>query len=353
MNVVLVCSHPQDTLRSPLAARPARLAQGVRHLLAASGHTVELVVLPELGEDPGGGAGVAGLVRRHAARAGDVVHALDVAAAATALRARSVTGAWTVLSAQPACLDALSTAERARWLACLRAADGLTVPTSAEARAVRELGIAGERIHVVAIAAAGEVTRSPGLASPSGERLVSVLSGAHAWGGTVDVVAALAKVKDTRLVVAGRSRVPEAVRRLKQAADAFGVAERVSVTGWLSVDDVDALVDRSAVVVAPRRSLTSGAASLRAMGRGRAVVAYSGPAQADIIVDGETGLLVPPGSRAGLAEAIATLVDDPFRQEAMGQAGQDRVLARFGAEQTVRGLELAYEGSRQGERIAS
>ena len=352
MNVVLVCSHPADSVRMPLAARPARLAQGLRDMLQAGGHAVELVILPQ--RDAGGADdAVNTIVARHRARPADVLHALDAAAAAAALRARGIIGVPTVFSAQPSFAAALSDTDRARWVACMRASDALTVPTAQDARSVRELGVVCDSVHVVAVAAAGEVPVSPGLSSPSGERLVSVLSGAHAWGGTIDVVAALARVRDTRLVVAGRCGIPEGPQRLQAVAEAFGVADRVTVTGWLSDADTDALVDRSAVVVAPRRSLTSGAASLRAMGRGRPVIAYDSATQAEIVVDGETGLLVPTGSRAGLAHAMSTLVDDPFRQEAMGQAGQDRALARFGAEPTTRALDAAYAGTRRLEQLAS
>ena len=351
MNVVLVCSHPADSLRRPLAARPARLAQGLRAMLRASGQRVELVVLPQRGSTNVEAA--AALVRqRSELTAADVVHALDVLAGAAALRARVDTRVPTVVDVQPCGVSTLSAPDRSRWLACSRAADALTVPTRLDAVAARDLGVAAERVHVVASAAAGEVPAAPTLAAPSGERLVSVLSGAHAWGGTVDVVAAMARIRGTRLVVAGRSGIPEAGRRLEAVASAFGVSDRVSVVGWLSSHDTDELVARSAVVVAPRRSLTSGAASLRAMGRGRPVVAYDNPAQAEIVVDGETGLLVPNGSRAALTQAIAAILSDPFRQEAMGQAGQDRVVARFGAEPTSRALDDVYTASRRGERLA-
>lgn len=353
MHVVLVCSSSVDSVRVPLAARPARLARGLRDLLTADGHDVQLVVLPPLTGEVGALAVPRGVLTGHAKHRVDVVHALDAAAGVTALQARFVTGVPTVVCAQPASASALTPAEHVRWRACLRAADALTVPTAADARAARQLGVWADRVHVVALAAAGELPVTPALASPSGERLVSVLSGAHAWGGTVDVVAAVARLRNVQLVVAGRSSVPQAGRRLAAAASAHGVGDRVSVTGWLSSRAVDELVDRSAVVVAPRRSLTSGGSSLRAMGRGRPVVAFDSPVQAEIVVDGETGLLVPGGARAELAHAIAALVDDPFRQEAMGHAGQDRVLARFGPEPTLRSLGAAYDGTRQRVRMAS
>jgi glycosyltransferase involved in cell wall biosynthesis len=344
MRVVLVCSDADDCLRSPLAARPARLADGLLRLLREGGHDAQLVSLPPWGEHGPGSAADDG---RLAALAGsaDVLHVLDVAAAPAALRVRRRSGTPTVVQAQVAGSEHIAEGDRAAWLACLRAADTVVVPTSHDARAARALGLQRERIATVLVAAAGEVRGGGGLAGRSPERVVSVLSGPHAWGGTVDVVAAVSRLPDVRLVVAGRSAAPEAADRLAAVARACRAEDRLTITGWLDEEQTVELVDRSAVVVAPRRGLTSGAVSLRAMARARPVVASASPVQAEIVVDGETGVLVPPGSRSRLTEALAGLLADPFRAEALGQAGQDRVVARFGPERTLAGVVNAYENA--------
>lgn len=347
MKVVIVCSDPGDCLRSPLAARPASLAAGVvsllrrRHGGSGEHHEVELVVLPPWG-DAGPGAATHDEALLAAAADADVVHVLDVASAPAALRARRRTGAPTVLQAQITGSEHIGEQDRPAWLACLRAADAVVVPTSDDARAARALGLDQARVVTVLVAAAGEVATSAAFAARSPERLVSVLSGPHAWGGTMDVVAAVSRLPGVQLVVAGRSALSEAPQRLAAAAQAWGAGDRVTVTGWLGEQETVDLVDRSAVVVAPRRGLTSGAVTLRAMARARPVVACDSPVQAEIVVDGETGVLVPPGSRPRLTEALATLLADPFQAEALGQAGQDRVIARFGPERTLAGLENAY-----------
>jgi starch synthase len=51
----------------------------------------------------------------------------------------------------------------------------------------------------------------------------------------------------------------------------------------------------------------------------------------EIVADGETGLLVPPGDSRGLAEAMIALLADPGRAAAMGAAGRRRVVAYFSA----------------------
>jgi hypothetical protein len=350
VKVVLVCSDPADCLRSPLAARPASLADGLVTMLRSAGHDVELVTLPPWGQSGPPAAAGDGLV---SAAVADIVHVLDVAAAPAALRVRRRTGVPTVVQAQIAGSEHIPEHDRAPWLACLRAADAVVVPTVQDARAARGLGLGGGRVVSVLLAAAGEVTGGDTFSARSPERLVSVLSGPHAWGGTLDVVAAVSRLPDVELVVAGRSAVPEAEQRLTDAASACGAGDRVQVTGWLDEEQAVDLVDRSAVVVAPRRGLTSGAATLRAMARARPVVAVDSAVQAEIIVDGETGVLVPPASRPRLTQALAALLADPFQAEALGQAGQDRVVARFGPERTLAGLELAYRTAQdQRARIA-
>jgi glycosyltransferase involved in cell wall biosynthesis len=350
VKVVLVGSDPADCLRSPLAARPASLAEGLVTMLRGAGHDVELVTLPPWGRSGPAAATGDGLV---SATAADVVHALDVAAAPAALRARRRTGVPTVVQAQITGSEHIAESDRAPWLACLRAADTVVVPTAQDARLARGLGLDGGHVVTVLLAAAGEVTGGEAFSTRSPERLVSVLSGPHAWGGTLDVVTAVSRLPDVELVVAGRSAVPGAGQRLAAVAKAYGAANRVEVTGWLDEQQAVELVDRSAVVVAPRRGLTSGSVTLRAMARARPVVAVDSPVQAEIIVDGETGVLVPPGSRPHLMQALAALLADPFQAEALGQAGQDRVVARFGPERTLAGLELAYRTAQdQRARIA-
>ncbi|HLF49729.1 MAG TPA: glycosyltransferase family 4 protein, partial [Methylomirabilota bacterium] len=63
---------------------------------------------------------------------------------------------------------------------------------------------------------------------------------------------------------------------------------------------------------------------VEAMGAGRPVVATDVPGHRDVVVHGETGLLVPPEDPAALAGAISSLLADPERRRRMGEAGRRR-----------------------------
>jgi glycosyltransferase involved in cell wall biosynthesis len=67
-------------------------------------------------------------------------------------------------------------------------------------------------------------------------------------------------------------------------------------------------------------------AILEAMSMGKAVICSRTPGQADVVVDGETGLYVPPGDVDALRTAIRALLDDPERANRMGAAGRQRVV---------------------------
>ena len=72
-----------------------------------------------------------------------------------------------------------------------------------------------------------------------------------------------------------------------------------------------------------------GIVNLEAMACETAVVASAVGGILEVVVDGETGLLVPPSDPAALAEAVNTLVRDPARAAAMGRAGRVRAVEQF------------------------
>jgi starch synthase len=66
------------------------------------------------------------------------------------------------------------------------------------------------------------------------------------------------------------------------------------------------------------------------MACGTAVVASAVGGIPEVVSDGETGLLVPPGDPQALAGALNALLGDPARADALGRAGRERAVAEFG-----------------------
>ncbi|MDW8339549.1 MAG: glycosyltransferase, partial [Thermoleophilia bacterium] len=110
------------------------------------------------------------------------------------------------------------------------------------------------------------------------------------------------------------------------------------------VGDVAWWYRRASVVVHPARWEGFGLALLEAMLCARPIVAAAASAVPELVVDGETGLLVPPEDVEALAEAIVALLDDPERAAALGEAGRARANAELSVARMVeRTLEVYAE----------
>lgn len=102
---------------------------------------------------------------------------------------------------------------------------------------------------------------------------------------------------------------------------------------WMPVFDILAL---------PSESEGFGLAALEAMACGRAVVASAVGGVPEVVVDGETGLLVPPGDSQKLEAALEALIVDPEMRRGMGVAGRTRAKLLFDARIMARGFEKLY-----------
>ena len=92
----------------------------------------------------------------------------------------------------------------------------------------------------------------------------------------------------------------------------------------------------------PERAVMPGVLILEAMAHGLPVVAASVGGVPEAVVDGVTGLLVPPGDSPALATAILELVADPARRRALGHAGRERIDRHFSMEAMIRAYEDFY-----------
>jgi glycosyltransferase involved in cell wall biosynthesis len=189
--------------------------------------------------------------------------------------------------------------------ALLRPAAGVICVSEMVAAAVRAAGVEpvvipnGVRIpHEVAPAAEPPEVLYVGRLSP--EKNVDTL---------VDALG------DLNLVVAGdgplRDLVPNALGAVPHA-------------------EVERLLERASVVVAPSEREGFGLAAAEAMAFGRPVVAAAGGGLLELVSDGETGLLVPPRDAVALRAAVERLLADPELRERLGSAARVRARERFG-----------------------
>jgi glycosyltransferase involved in cell wall biosynthesis len=116
-----------------------------------------------------------------------------------------------------------------------------------------------------------------------------------------------------------------------------------SARGFVPHRELARLYGRAAVVACPSRREGFGVVCAEAMAHGRPVVATAVGGHLDLVVDGETGLLVPPGDVGALREALERLLGDPELRRRLGAAGRERARERFGWERVTAATLAAYE----------
>lgn len=116
-------------------------------------------------------------------------------------------------------------------------------------------------------------------------------------------------------------------RRLEDRAARLGLGAAVEFAGW--IPNAAATMAHCDVVAVPSRWEGFGLVALEAMAAGKPVVASGVDGLREIVVHGETGLLVPPGNIGALAAALEEVLIDPGRAARFGAAGRRRLLAEF------------------------
>jgi len=128
---------------------------------------------------------------------------------------------------------------------------------------------------------------------------------------------------------------------LEAQARRLGLAGLLHFAGWRDdVADVLALAD---VFVLPSESEGFGRVLVEAMAMARPVVATVVGGIPDIVLAGQTGLLVPPADPVALAGAVQALLDDPPRAARLGAAGRARAESTFSLGAHVDGVERVYD----------
>lgn len=136
----------------------------------------------------------------------------------------------------------------------------------------------------------------------------------------------------------------EAAQGLKLVVAGDGpLRDRVPMArGFVQHDELQHLFARAAVVACPSRREGFGVACLEAMAHGRPVVATGVGGLRDLVVDGETGIVVPPRDPVALRSALERLLGDPELRHRLGAAGRERARAEFSWERITDETLAAY-----------
>jgi glycosyltransferase involved in cell wall biosynthesis len=183
---------------------------------------------------------------------------------------------------------------------------------------------------------------------PADAPVAGIVGHVQEWKGQHIVVEAIAQARRHVpnlhcLIVGGmHRRGGDYGTRLRERIAALGLERGVILTGARS--DVPACLDAMDIVL--HSSITPepfGRVMIEGMALGLPVIAPREGGPLAIVVDGQTGLLVPPRDAEGMARALVELLHDNERRKAMGRAARARVEAVFDIRHHVRAMETLFD----------
>lgn len=206
--------------------------------------------------------------------------------------------------------------------AAIRAADRVRVIGDFTERLVRDVGYRGPMDRFVAF---GDLHRfMMPVPTVMTDEPRAVFVGALEPAKSVDVLIEAWRIVAQRVPGARLSLAGDGSRReaLERQATLAGLGDSVRFEGAVSRNDVRDLLDRSRVLVLPSRSEGLGRVILEAFARARPAVATRVGGIPELVIEGETGLLVSPENPEALAKALAELLCAPETTAAMGRAAR-------------------------------
>jgi len=231
-----------------------------------------------------------------------------------------------------------------------RSADGVIATCSDEAFELKSLGVPPHGISVTPCGVDLDHFRPDPVRRASGRRIMTV-SRLVQRKGVGQVVRALGVLKaqgadDVELVIVGGAGddEPEAAR-LRALAEELGVASQIEFHGQVSQRDMPAMLRSADVVVATPWYEPFGIVPLEAMACGVPVVVSAVGGLIDSVVDGVTGVHVPPRDPDAIAAALRPLLDDEERMRELGRNGRTRMTRRYSWNRVASDTARAYRAA--------
>ena len=193
-----------------------------------------------------------------------------------------------------------------------------------------------------------KVSETPEARPAMGPPVVVMVGRLTEWKGQHIFIEAAARIRDRlpevkfQIIGSAMFGEEEYERKIRAQTAKLKMEDRIDFTGFRA--DVADLIRAADILV--HASITGepfGQVVVEAMAAGKPVVATDGGGIPEIICNGETGLLVPMGDAAAMADAIIRLLLEPSMAFDMGQAGRRHVFNHFTVSHTARKVEAIYD----------
>ncbi len=326
-----------------LATQPGTLAEAARSL----GVAVHEVPLPRLRHRPA----APWLLARGAATLTRLIHREGCALVhANSLRASAYAGAAALLTGRPLVWhvhDILPASAYVRWI-CRRCRLAIAVSQAAAAPlpCAEKVEVVYNGVRADDFAAdrgeeAARLRRAWGV--PPDAILIGHVARLQPWKGQRDVIAAAELLRDldgVYFALIGGDIFHDAAtyeREIKNAVRSRNLAGRVVFAGHQ--EDMPSTLAALDIVAHASSNEAFGRVLIEAAAAGVPTAAYAGGAAAEVITDGQTGLLVPPGDVVALAAALRRLASEPQLRRQLAEAARREVRQRFDATKITRATE--------------
>jgi glycosyltransferase involved in cell wall biosynthesis len=128
-----------------------------------------------------------------------------------------------------------------------------------------------------------------------------------------------------RATLAGGGPIDE----YRSLAKDLGILENLQFPGWVNETEVNELCENSDVLILPSYAEGLAMSVLEGLSHGLAVITTPVGAHLEVIEPGVSGLLVPPGDVAALADALARVIEDEDLRARLGKGARNRFLEAF------------------------
>ena len=163
--------------------------------------------------------------------------------------------------------------------------------------------------------------------------------------GTLDLLEAFAIVasasEDARLILGGDGDV----ERFRVLASERGLADKVSIPGWVGSDKKTEMFVNCDIYVLPSYNEGLPGSILEAMAAGKPIISTPVGGIAEAVSHGVNGFLVDPGDVESLAMHLSLLVTDAALRDKMGSASRDFLLEKFESTKLVNRLVRIYDAA--------